>query len=555
MLATMCRDSIFVATSVPATRSAKTFEIACEPCRGLRFSCPNLPHADRACAHASADGGACWRWLCRSATPVAIGNGEFVVRGLSQLRSSRTSCHGGVPYTRTLVVRVMFMASTVTVLVVEDDEAMQRQLQQTLRARYKVLTASCWTQARQIRERTDVDVVVADVNLATRDRTGVDGWCAATEDTPIVLVASRSRAGETTVAAGTRRPLLAFPAYPVELGELSRTLEDAIAERRVAREPTRASSVGDELTGILAESRAMRAVMELIDRAALCATPILLVGESGTGKELLARALHKKSPRAHGPFLAINCSAIPESLLENELFGHRRGAFTDARDDQRGLFQSAQHGTIFLDEIGDMVPALQGKLLRVLQEKEVHPLGAPAPVPTDVRIVTATHRDLPALVAEGRFREDLLYRVNVIEVRVPPLRERPDDLEPLVRHFLGKLGARIGKPDYSVSEEVMDVLRRHPWPGNVRELENVIERALVLGAGPLITLEDLPDSVRARPSRSGRVGGRRLADVEREHIIRTLRAVAGNKAAAARVLGLDRKTLYRKLTQHRIPVR
>jgi len=306
------------------------------------------------------------------------------------------------------------------------------------------------------------------------------------------------------------------------------------------------------MTGILAESRAMRAVMWLIDRAALCDTPILLVGESGTGKELLARALHRKSPRAPGPFLAVNCSAIPETLLESELFGHRRGAFTDARDDQRGLFVSAERGTVFLDEIGDMAPALQGKLLRVLQEKEVHPLGAPAPVPTDVRIIAATHRDLPALVEEGRFREDLLYRVNVIEVRVPPLRERPDDLAPLIRHLLDKHGPKVGKPDYTVPDDVMAVLRGHTWPGNVRELENVIERALVLGAGSRMTLDDLPDSLKARPSHAGRVGGRRLADVEREHIVRTLRSVAGNKAAAARVLGLNRKTLYRKLTQHRI---
>jgi two-component system response regulator HydG len=299
----------------------------------------------------------------------------------------------------------------------------------------------------------------------------------------------------------------------------------------------------------------MRAVMGLIDRAALRDTPILLVGESGTGKELLARALHEKSPRAPGPFLAVNCSAIPETLLESELFGHRRGAFTDARADQQGLFQSAQGGTVFLDEIGDMAPALQGKLLRVLQEKEVHPLGAPAPVPTDVRIVAATHRDLTALVADGHFREDLLYRVNVIEVRVPPLRERPDELGALVRHLLDKHGAKVGKPDCTVSDEVMAVLREHTWPGNVRELENVIERALVLGDGSRVTLDDLPDSVKDRPSPSGRPGGRRLADVEREHIVSTLRAVAGNKAAAARVLGLNRKTLYRKLTQHRIPTR
>ena len=402
-----------------------------------------------------------------------------------------------------------------------------------------VLTASCWTQAHEIRARADVDVVVADVNLTSRDGTGPEALCAERADVPLVFVDSR-------------RPLLAFPSRPVQFQELPRTLEHAIADRRVGREPQPAPSSGDELTGILAESRAMRAVMKLIDRAALRDTPILLVGESGTGKELLARALHKKSPRSAGPFLAVNCSAIPETLLESELFGHRRGAFTDARDDQRGLFQSAQGGTVFLDEIGDMAPALQAKLLRVLQEKEVHPLGAPAPVPTDVRIVTATHRDLMSLATDGRFREDLLYRVNVIEVRVPPLRERPDDLGPLVRHLLDKHGEKIGRRDCTVSQDVMAVFRRHTWPGNVRELENVIERALVLGARGRITLDNLPETLRGRPSQTGRSGGRRLADVEREHIVRTLHAVGGNKAAAARVLGLNRKTLYRKLTQHRI---
>jgi transcriptional regulator with PAS, ATPase and Fis domain len=306
----------------------------------------------------------------------------------------------------------------------------------------------------------------------------------------------------------------------------------------------------------MTQSAAMRAVMALVDRAALRDTPVLLIGESGTGKELLARALHKKGPRAGGPFVAVNCSAIPETLLESELFGHRKGAFTDARDDQRGLFQLAERGTIFLDEIGDMAPPLQGKLLRVLQEKEVHPLGSPVTVPIDVRIITATHRDLTALVAEGRFREDLLYRINVIEVRVPPLRERADDLEPLVRDLLAAYGAKLGTPNCSISAEAMAVLRRHTWPGNVRELQNVIERALVLGTGTVIGLEDLPESLREQPpSNAGRAGGRRLADVEREHIVRTLRAVSGNKAAAARVLGLDRKTLYRKLTQHRIAVR
>jgi transcriptional regulator with PAS, ATPase and Fis domain len=300
----------------------------------------------------------------------------------------------------------------------------------------------------------------------------------------------------------------------------------------------------------------MREAMALIDRAAQRDTPILLVGESGTGKELLARAIHKKSPRALGPFVAVNCSAIPEPLLESELFGHRRGAFTDARDDRPGLFQTAQRGTILLDEIGDMAPALQGKLLRVLQQREVHPLGASTPVSIDVRVVTATHRDLSTLVGEERFRQDLLYRINVIEVRVPPLRERPEDMDPLIGSVLDKHGAKLGKTGCTVSTDAMAVLRSYAWPGNVRELENVIERALVLGTGTVVTLEDLPRALRdGRAPSSDGIAGRRLADVERDHIVRTLRAAAGNKAAAARVLGLNRKTLYRKLTQHRIAKR
>jgi transcriptional regulator with PAS, ATPase and Fis domain len=297
----------------------------------------------------------------------------------------------------------------------------------------------------------------------------------------------------------------------------------------------------------------MRSALALIDRAATCDTPVLILGESGTGKELLARALHRTSPRADGPFIAVNCSAIPETLLESELFGHRKGAFTDAHQDRPGLFQTAEGGTIFLDEIGDMAPALQGKLLRVLQEKEVQPLGGMTPVPIDVRIVTATHRDLMSLVESDRFREDLMYRINVIEVHVPPLRERPDDLLPLVHHFLDKHGRLLGKCGSTVSKDAMAALRRHRWPGNVRELENVIERALVLGDSDVVDLGDLPKRLRDQPARdTSAAKGRRLADVEREHIIRTLREAAGNKAAAARVLGLDRKTLYRKLTLHHI---
>ncbi len=396
-----------------------------------------------------------------------------------------------------------------TVLVIESDESTQRLLQHTLRSRYTVLMASCWSQACEIRGRAAVDAMVVNVNLASGEQPGLDELCAEAGKTPFVLVVGGPD-GSTFTDPREGPPSL-FTIRPVQLGELPHTLNDVIANRRVNREARPRTTEPEE---ILAESRAMRTVMGLIDRAAQRDTPVLLMGESGTGKELLARALHTTGPRAAGPFVAVNCSAIPDTLIESELFGHKKGAFTDACEDKPGLFQLAHDGTIFLDEIGDLAPALQGKLLRVLQEKEVHPVGALAPVPTDARIITATHRDLPTLVAEGRFRDDLLYRINVIEVLVPPLRERPDDLEPLVRHLLAKHGAKLGKPDCSVSTDAMTALRRHRWPGNVRELENVIERALVLGGGTVITPEDLPDGLRdahrrRRPRRRQAPGRRR----------------------------------------------
>ena len=383
------------------------------------------------------------------------------------------------------------MTSDVTVLVVEDDEALQRQLRQTLRSQYTVLTASCWTEAHEIRARADVDVMVVDVSLTSRDSAGLDALCADQRHALCV-------GGDAFSHDRNRRRCADIPAAPRvsrAAGRVSRAA--AHVGRRDRRSPRRAST-GSHAGGWPRADRnsgrvrrhARRHAADRSRGAMRHARPSRRGKWDGEGAPGSSAA--QEEPARAWSVSRRELSAIPETLLESELFGHRRGAFTDARDDQRGLFQSAQRGTIMLDEIGDLAPALQGKLLRVLQEKEVHPLGAPAPVPTDVRVVTATHRDLAALVAEGRFREDLLYRINVIEVRVPPLRERPDDLAPLVRHLLDKHGTKIGKPDCTVSDEVMAVLRRHTWPGNIRELENVIERALVLGAGPLISLEDLP---------------------------------------------------------------
>jgi transcriptional regulator with PAS, ATPase and Fis domain len=281
----------------------------------------------------------------------------------------------------------------------------------------------------------------------------------------------------------------------------------------------------------------------------------LLTGESGTGKELIARAIHYNSVRAAGPFVAVNLAAVPESLIESELFGHKKGAFTDARADKPGLFVEADGGTIFLDEIGELALPLQSKLLRVLQEHEVRPLGSTKDQRVDVRVVSATNRKLETMIADGSFREDLYYRLNVIQVDLPPLRSRPEDIIPLADHLLAQLSARAVPPrKMRLSPEAQQLLLAYHWPGNVRELTNVLERGMALCQGELIADDDLPPQVREKRAADflGAAVARRmtLADLEREFIEATLADEAGNKTRAAQRLGLDRKTLYRKLDEY-----
>jgi DNA-binding NtrC family response regulator len=445
-----------------------------------------------------------------------------------------------------------------TILVVEDDEEMRRMLDEELReAGHDVVTAADGFQALERLRSHPIDVVVSDRMMPgmTGDEL-LEHVRAHEPDVPIVITTAFGSI-ESAVEA-IKRGAFYYVAKPFRMEQLLATVENAVRERRLRREiASLRSELGARTERIVARSRPMLRILELVARAAAADTPVLLLGESGTGKELLARSLHERSQRGKRRFTAVNCSAIPDTLLESQLFGHRRGAFTDAREDRPGLFLETDGGTMLLDEIGDMPPALQAKLLRVLQEREVHPLGAAEPVPVDVRVVAATHRDLEALIAQGRFRSDLYYRLNVIAVRVPPLRERPEDLVPLVAAFLEKHGPRLGRPAARLTSDALDRLERYPWPGNVRELENVIEHALVLGRGDTIGVDDLPDGVRDAP-RDAAIGPRALkplAEIEQEHIRRALAAAGGNKTVAARLLGLDRKTLYRKLEQLDPPAR
>ena len=342
---------------------------------------------------------------------------------------------------------------------------------------------------------------------------------------------------------------------PVKSNELVPTLERAIREAALRREVAHLRrAVGKEYSfhQILGKSKAMRELFDLIQRVSDSPTNILISGESGTGKELVAKAIHFNSDRKTAPFIPVNCAAIPETLLESELFGHVRGAFTDAKADKRGLFEEANQGTLFLDEISEIPTLLQAKLLRAIQEKEVRRVGSARSLSVDVRIIAATNLNLAEEVKAKRFREDLYYRLNVIEIRLPPLRERREDIPLLVEAFLQKCAQSSHRPVRGVAESALALLIDYAWPGNVRELENVIERAVTLSRSEKIGADDLP------PMIQGARGDRRVIDeaaertlplneVEKEYILRILEKTGGNKYQAANILGIDRKTLYRKL--------
>lgn len=325
--------------------------------------------------------------------------------------------------------------------------------------------------------------------------------------------------------------------------DLLKMTERQLAARR--RELARVE-VREPKTGIVAHSEKMKAVLDQVHRVSHVDTTVLLTGESGVGKEVLAHVIHDDSARSAMPFLAINCAAVPEALIESELFGHVRGAFTGATQDRIGLFEAANRGTLLLDEVGDLPAAMQVKLLRVLQEREIRRVGENRSRRVDVRVLAATHRDLNAEVAAGRFRQDLLYRLRVIEIAIPPLRERPDDILPMARRFVAEIAGRLGLPITGLAPRAADQLARWSWPGNVRELQNVIERAIVLAHTKRIELEDLPEDIRRLEVGATREQ-QRLAEVEHAHIQRVLESVGGNRTKAAAILGIGPATLFRKL--------
>jgi two-component system response regulator HydG len=329
-----------------------------------------------------------------------------------------------------------------------------------------------------------------------------------------------------------------------ELFSAVRRALDKLHARRAGRAKVR--QVPQDTYGILGESAEIQKVLEAIAKVSPTSATVLITGESGTGKELVARAIHYSSPRGPAPFVPVNCGGIPEQLLESELFGYVKGAFTGATESRAGFFQTADGGTIFLDEISDTSPSMQIKLLRVLQDKEVCMVGARRTRKVEVRILAATNKDLFGLVKKGAFREDLFFRLNVITIPVPPLRQRGNDILLLAHHFAAKFAGELGKPTPRFSDKALQALRTYYWPGNVRELENVIQRLVVMTDGELVEVADLPSLMRFSALRETGMN-RTLAEVEAEYIRNVLASVGGNKTQAASILGIDRKTLREKL--------
>jgi two-component system response regulator HydG len=448
------------------------------------------------------------------------------------------------------------------VLIVDDDRSLCELLHEGLQRRdFVARWATAAGDALDLLERSDFDVVVTDITMHGMDGIELCGRITAGHPGVPVVMATAFGSLDTAVAA-IRAGAYDFVAKPIDVDGLALILDRAVQYRRLEEEVKRlrltlARSEGfAELQG---ESPAMRDLFDLLARIADSEASVLVSGETGTGKELVARALHCSSRRAQGAFVPVSCAAMPEALLESELFGHVKGAFTDAKATRKGLFAVAEGGTLFLDEIGGMPLGLQPKLLRALQERRVRPVGGDQETQVDVRIVAATNVDLEAAVAEGQFREDLFFRLNVIHVEVPPLRARGNDVLLLAQRFLEQFAKRTGKRVVGLHSATAAKLLAYTWRGNVRELQNCIERAVALTQYDHLTVDDLPQRIRDHTRAETLLVSDDpaelvpLAEVERRYVLRVLEAVGGNKTLAASILGLDRKTLYRKLEEYRPP--
>jgi len=432
-------------------------------------------------------------------------------------------------------------------MVVDDSPATLEVLQRNLTAAgFRVFTASGVSEALKLLDRTTVDLVITDLKMP-----GVSGMDLVRHvrenlrNTEVMMITGYATVEGAVQAVKTgAEEFLAKPFTDEELlGAVNRAL-DKLRVRRAAHDTVLKPNA--TYPGILGESEAMKRVLAAVARAATTSATVLIAGESGTGKELVARAIHYTSPRASAPFVPINCGGIPEGLLESELFGYVRGAFTGATETRAGFFQTAEGGTVFLDEVSETSVSMQVKLLRVLQDREVCMVGDTRVRKVDVRVIAATNTDLLSLVQKNVFREDLFFRLNVITITIPPLRERDDDALRLVHHFAARYAREFGRPVPRFSEAALRIITGYYWPGNVRELENFVQRIVVMSERECVDITDLPAHMRFSAARESGLN-RTLAEVEAEHIRNVLAGVDGNKTRAAEILGIDRKTLRDKL--------
>jgi DNA-binding NtrC family response regulator len=444
-------------------------------------------------------------------------------------------------------------------LLIVDDEADGRDALAELAQRwgYEVLTASDGTEALRRAIEWHPDVLLTDLVMPNMDGLWLlRALRAELPDVPVLLLTGRGTV-QTAVQA-IKEGAYDFIEKPLEPSRLRVALEHALEKKETLREVQALRRHLAKMapgTDLIGQGPAMHEVVELVKRVAASNASVVVTGDSGTGKEVVARAIHGLSPRKDKPFVALNCSAIPATLMESELFGYERGAFTGADQRRIGNFEMAHGGTLFLDEIGELPLEMQGKLLRVLEERRLRRLGGKGEIEIDARVLCATNRELKEEVRAGRFREDLFFRLHVFTIRLPPLRERPEDIPLLVHHFIEKFSGETGKHVKGVTPAAMEVLRAHAWPGNIRELRNTVERAMILVDGDMIGEEQLPPDMRPRAGGGGEAAlglqlGMELKEVEKQYILSSLRRNRGNKARTAEQLGISEKTLYNKLHRY-----
>ncbi len=436
------------------------------------------------------------------------------------------------------------------ILVVDDDRETCRFMHELLREPEREIEMTETPEgALALLEGGGFDLVLSDINL-NAELSGLDLLRAfKTRDPEVEVVLISAFGALETALEAVKAGAFDYVSKPVDIGQVRDVVARALARRARAGQPKATVFPAGRAApdGLIGRSGGMLAVYKQIALACTSDAPVLVSGETGTGKELVARAIHRHGPRSSRPFVPVNCGALPEGLLESELFGHVRGAFTGAVTDKKGLFEEARGGTIFLDEIGEMSPALQVRLLRALQIGEVRPVGSPRAMSVDVRVIAATHRDLERATKEGSFRQDLFYRLHVFDIRVPPLRERREDVSLLASHFLAGLASR-GRGAASLTPGAVAALAAHDWPGNVRELENTLERLAVEARGGTIDVADLPPAFRERKASLEEplfTGLPSLEEMEKRYLRHVLAEVKGNRSRAAEVLGIDRRTLYR----------